>query len=91
MIPVMNDVTLTPELERFAAEAIATGRYRDVSEVVRAGLGLLKEAEAEVADFVASLDEAQAEGERDGFLSADEVERRVRAAIADVAARRDRE
>jgi antitoxin ParD1/3/4 len=91
MIPVMDDVTLTPELERFAAEAIATGRYRDVSEVVRAGLSLLKEAEAEVADFVASLDEAQAEGERDGFLSADEVERRVRAAIADVAARRDRE
>ena len=89
MIPGTDHVTLTPELERFAAEAIATDR--DVSEVVRAGLSLLKEAEAEVADFVASLDEAQAEGERDVFFDADEVERRVRAAIADVAARRDRE
>jgi putative addiction module CopG family antidote len=42
MIPGMDHVTLTPELDRFAAEAIATGRYRDVSEVVRAGLSLLK-------------------------------------------------
>jgi putative addiction module CopG family antidote len=83
----MPTITLTPEQERFAAEAVAQGRFRDLSEVVRAGLALLQQAEAEVAAFVTSLEEAQAEGERDGFLTADEVERRVRAAIADAAAR----
>jgi putative addiction module CopG family antidote len=84
----MDDITLTPDLERFAADAVAAGRYRDMSAVVQAGLSLLKQAEAEVADFVASLDEARAEGERDGFLSAAQVESRVRSAIAKVAARR---
>ena len=84
----MDDITLPPDLERFAAEAVATGRYRDMSEVVQAGLALLRQTEAEVADFVASLDEARAEGERDGFLSAAQVESRVHAAIAKVAARR---
>jgi putative addiction module CopG family antidote len=88
MICVMDDITLTPELERFAAEAVAAGRYRDMSEVVQAGLSLLKQAEAEVADFVASLEQATAEGEQDGFLSAAQVESRVREAIARVAARR---
>ncbi len=84
----MDDITLTPELERFAAEAVVAGRYRDMSEVVRAGLSLLKQAEAEVAEFVASLEAARDEGERDGFLSAAQVESRVREAIARVAARR---
>ncbi len=84
----MDDITLTPDLERFATEAVAAGRYRDMSEVVRAGLSLLKQAEAEVAEFVASLEEARAEGERDGFLSAAQVQSRVREAIARVAARR---
>ncbi len=88
MLGAMDDITLTPDLERFAAEAVAAGRYRDMSEVVRAGLSLLKQAEAEVAEFVASLEEARAEGERDGFLSAAQVESRVREAIARVAARR---
>ncbi|HVC63699.1 MAG TPA: type II toxin-antitoxin system ParD family antitoxin [Acetobacteraceae bacterium] len=83
----MDDITLTPDLERFAAEAVAAGRYRDMSEVVQAGLSLLKEAEAEVADFVASLEAARAEGEQDGFLTAAQVENRVRQAIARVAAR----
>jgi antitoxin ParD1/3/4 len=84
----MTTVTLSPELERFAAEAVAQGRYRDLSDVIQAGLTLLRDAEAELSEFVRSLEEAQAEGERDGFLSAAEVERRVRAAIAEAAARR---
>jgi putative addiction module CopG family antidote len=84
----MDHVTLSPELERFATEAIAAGRYRDLSEVVQAGLSLLQRAEAEVAEFVATLEDARAEGERDGFLTAEEVEQRVRAAIKDAAASR---
>jgi len=77
----MTTVTLTPEQERFAAEAVAQGRYRDVDEVVQAGLALLQQAQAEVAAFVASLEEAQAEGERDGFLTIEEVEREIDAII----------
>jgi antitoxin ParD1/3/4 len=88
MISLMDNVTLPPELERFAAEAVAAGRYRDVSEVVRAGLSLLQRAEAEVAEFVVSLEEARAEGERDGFLNAEQVEQRVRAIVEVAAARR---
>ena len=88
MISIMDNVTLPPELERFAAEAVAAGRYRDVSEVVRAGLSLLQRAEAEVAEFVVSLEEARAEGERDGFLNAEQVEQRVRAIVEVAAARR---
>jgi putative addiction module CopG family antidote len=89
MICAMDHVTLPPELERFATEAVAAGRYRDMSEVVQAGLSLLQRAAAEVAEFVTSLEEARAEGERDGFLTAEQVERRVRAAITDAAAHRE--
>ena len=69
----MDDVTLPPELERFAEEAVAAGRYRDLSELVAAGVGLLRRAEAERAAFNASLEEAEAEGERDGFFTVDDV------------------
>jgi putative addiction module CopG family antidote len=50
----MDDVTLPPELERFTAEAIATGRYRDLSEVVAAGVSLLRRQERARTDFIAS-------------------------------------
>lgn len=69
----MNAVTLPPDLERFAADAVAEGRYADLSDVVRAGLSLLQRAEAERLAFIASLEEAEAEGERDGFFTLDEV------------------
>ena len=73
----MDSVTLPPDLERFAAEAVAAGRYRDVAEVVQAGVSLLQRSETEVAVFVASLDEAQAEGERDGFFAIEDVHREM--------------
>src|SRR5271166_5564917 len=77
MFRCMTTVTLTPDLERFAADAVANGRYRDVAEVVQAGVSLLQRAEAERAAFVASLEAAEAESERDGFLTADEVHREM--------------
>jgi putative addiction module CopG family antidote len=69
----MEDVTLPPELERFAAEAVAAGRYRDMSHALAAGLRLLQQAEAEVAAFVASLETAREEANDDGWHSLDEV------------------
>ena len=77
----MGDVILTPELERFTAEAIATGRYRDVSEVVQAGLNLLQRVDAARVELLASVLAAEAEGDRDGYLSLDQLEAEMRDAI----------
>ena len=81
MILGMNDVTLTPELERFAAEAIAAGRYRDVSEVVQAGLSLLQRTDAARAALLASVLAAEAEGDRDGYLALDQLKVEMRQTI----------
>lgn len=88
MMRAMNAVTLPPELERFADKVVANGRYRDLDEVVRTGLSLLQEAEAERDAFIASLDEARAEGERDGFFTIDEVMRDADALIKELARNR---
>lgn len=40
-----KNVSLTPELERFVADRVASGRYRSASEVVRAALRLLEKEE----------------------------------------------
>ncbi len=69
----MDGLTLPPELERFAEDAVAAGRYRDVADVVAAGLSLLQRQERDRAAFIASLEAAAAEGERDGFVSADDA------------------
>lgn len=39
------NVSLTPELERFITDRVASGRYQTASEVVRAGLRLLERTE----------------------------------------------
>ena len=85
----MDDLAprLSPELERFADAAVAAGRYRDRAELVAAGVALLQRAEDEAAAFVGSLEDARAEGEQDGFLTAEQVEARVRASIAGVSVR----
>ena len=47
---------------------------------------MLQRAEAE---FVSSLEHARVEGERDGLLTVEQVEQRVRAAIKDATAQRE--
>lgn len=84
----MDTVTLPPDLARFATEAIAAGRYRDVADVVAAGVRLLQRQDEARSAFVASLDEAIAEGERNGFSSIEEVERKLDEVIAEAAAAR---
>ena len=78
----MNAVTLPPELERFAAEAIAAGRYRDESDLLAAGVSLLQRQERARAELLASVLAAKEESDRDGYLTGDEVAERVRATIA---------
>jgi putative addiction module CopG family antidote len=85
--PAMDTITLPPELEQFATEAVATGRYRNVSDLVAAGLSLLQRQEQARTAFARSLEEAEAESERDGWHSLDDVLADMDAIIA--AAERD--
>ena len=78
----MDNVTLPPELERFATEAIAAGRYRDISDVVAAGVSLLRRQEEARAELLTSVLAAKEESDRDGYLTGDEVAAQVRATIA---------
>jgi antitoxin ParD1/3/4 len=78
----MESVTLPPELERFATEAVSAGRYRDVSEVVVAGVRLLQRHEQARAELLASVLAAEQEADREGCVSGDEMVARVRARLA---------
>jgi len=69
-----TNVSLTAELEHFAQSCVESGRYNNVSEVVRSGLRMLLDAEQRRTAFVASLDAAMEEGFRDGFATIGEVE-----------------
>ena len=63
----MPNVSLTPELEAFAAHCVQSGRYANVSEVTRAALRLLQQTEQQRQDFLSLLQAAEAEGEATGF------------------------
>jgi len=76
-----TNVNLTPELERFAQACVESGRFNNVSEVVRSALRMLQEAEERRAAFVASLEVAREEGLREGLATVEEVEADIRAAI----------
>ncbi|HYG87400.1 MAG TPA: type II toxin-antitoxin system ParD family antitoxin [Azospirillum sp.] len=78
-----TNVHLTPDLERFARQCVESGRYNNVSEVVRSGLRMLQDAETHRERFIAMLDEAEAEGERDGFVEIDALADELDRIIAD--------
>jgi antitoxin ParD1/3/4 len=65
-LPTTMNVSLTPELAAFVQGRVATGRYRSASEVVRAALRLLEEAERGRERLSATRGEATAEGRRSG-------------------------
>ena len=65
MIRGMETVTLPPELERFATEVVASGRYRTVAEVAAAGVTLLQRQEQARAELLASVLAAKEESDRD--------------------------
>ena len=78
----MDGISLPPELERFAADEVAAGRYRNTAEVVRAGVNLLKERSQARAELLASILSAQEEGDRIGYLTSDELLARVETRLA---------
>ncbi|HEY1751264.1 MAG TPA: type II toxin-antitoxin system ParD family antitoxin [Caulobacteraceae bacterium] len=76
------NVSLTPELERFARECVSDGRYNNVSEVVRDALRRLQEAEERRRAFTKSLDDAVARSEREGYVELEDVLADIDAIIA---------
>ena len=56
------NVSLTPELERFIAKQVESGRYRSASEAVRAGIRLLEDQAKEQAAKIAYLRAAAEKG-----------------------------
>ena len=58
-----TSVTLGDHFDLFIAEALANGRYRSASEIIRDGLRLLEERETRIA----ALKVALLEGEQSGF------------------------
>ncbi len=64
-----TNVHLTPELEGFARHCVDSGRYNNVSEVVRSALRLLQDAETRRQAFTAMLDAAREEADREGVVT----------------------
>ena len=58
-----TSVTLGDHFDHFIAEALANGRYRSASEIIREGLRLLEDRETRLAALRAAL----LEGEQSGF------------------------
>jgi antitoxin ParD1/3/4 len=68
-----TNVHLTKELERFARRCVKSGRYNNISEVVRSGLRLLEENEKRREEFREMLKQVDAEADRDGVYSMESV------------------
>ena len=61
-MPLNTSVTIGDHFTGFVGDQVRTGRYGSTSEVVRAGLRLLEQHEAQVK----ALQQALEEGERSG-------------------------
>jgi antitoxin ParD1/3/4 len=91
------NISLTPELERFVAARVESGRYQSASEVVREGLRLLEEREerrqAALQQVKEMIEAGYAEAERGELLDGEQVmesllrrhDERVRRNTADAA------
>jgi antitoxin ParD1/3/4 len=78
----MPNVSLTAEQQRFIEEHVASGRFASASEVMRHALRLMQEAEERRERFVAMLCDVSARADREGTLSADEVDAELRDVIS---------
>jgi antitoxin ParD1/3/4 len=78
-----TNVNLTPELERFARTCVESGRFNNVSEVMRSALRLLQTSEERRQRFTAMLADVRAEAVRDGSHDADAVAAAMDAVIAE--------
>ena len=71
------NVSLTPELEKFVANKVQSGRYTSASEVVREALRLLEQheisREAQLKAFNEELDRRIAALDRGEFVDAETI------------------
>ena len=68
-----TNVSLTPELERFAKDQVASGDYGSVSEVVRDALRILKTRRDAKAAFMASYTAARSPADRSGSAGSQKI------------------
>ena len=69
-MPTSTSIDLDDHFHVFVQEQVATGRYGSASDVVRAGLQLLKDQEAKLEALRAAL----VEGEQSGLSTAFDFE-----------------
>jgi antitoxin ParD1/3/4 len=62
-----TSIALSDHFADFLNEQVASGRYGNASEVVRAGLRLLEERETALADLRAEIAKGEASGVAEGF------------------------
>ena len=78
-----TSVALSPHFETFIRDQVESGRYNNVSEVVRAGLRLLEDSERQKAIELQALRNDMAAGKASGeALPADPVFDRLQAKYA---------
>ena len=78
-----TSVALSPHFEAFIRDQVESGRYNDVSEVVRAGLRLLEHTERQQAIQLQALKNDIAAGKASGApLAAEPVFDRLQAKYA---------
>jgi len=86
-----TSVALSPHFEAFIRDQVESGRYNNVSEVVRAGLRLLEDTERQQAIHLQTLKNDIAAGKASGeALAADPVFDRLQAKYAKQATRQVR-
>ena len=82
-MPAKNslNVSLTPQLDRFVQDRVASGRYQTASEVVREGLRLLelqeREREEAFAALKAKLARGAAQADRRELIDPEDVLRKI--------------
>jgi antitoxin ParD1/3/4 len=75
------NVSLTPELDKFVQQRVATGRYQTASEVVREGLRLLenqeREREVAFAALKAKLERGSIQADKGEFVDPEETLKKI--------------
>jgi putative addiction module antidote protein, CC2985 family len=81
-----TSVVLSQHFETFVQQQLATGRFNNVSEVIRAGLRLLEEQQQQFATRALELKDALAEGMQSGQpRPADDVFDEIEAQVRELA------
>ena len=86
-----TSIALGPHFETFVREQVESGRYNNVSEVVRAGLRLLEDETQTYEAKLAALRAAIAEGEVGEPIDADVVFAELDAELNDIARQQRKE